>query len=206
MDDVVAQIDRSAYEMSTSRSNLVNQILADYVSYVTPEKRMRAVFACIERMLVSESVFQPLLQPSEYMYSLRSALSYKYNPSVRYSIELYREQNPFPGVLRVSLRSQNSSLTLAMLQFFKLWVRMEQSMIGVIEYVIEDARFTRKLLPPRGREMDNEVLGEAIAQYISLFDQALKTYFSYLHNPIAAARGVECLYADHLRRAGVLIL
>ena len=31
-DDVVAEIDRIAYENGTSRSNTVNQILAEYVS------------------------------------------------------------------------------------------------------------------------------------------------------------------------------
>ena len=30
MDDVVEQIDRVAYEMNTSRSNMINQILAEY--------------------------------------------------------------------------------------------------------------------------------------------------------------------------------
>ena len=34
-DDVVAAVDRMAYSMNTSRSNLINQILAQHCSYVT---------------------------------------------------------------------------------------------------------------------------------------------------------------------------
>ena len=44
MDNVVSEVDKMAYEMGTSRSNLINQILAEYVRYTTPEMRMRAVF------------------------------------------------------------------------------------------------------------------------------------------------------------------
>ncbi|MBR6623769.1 MAG: ribbon-helix-helix protein, CopG family, partial [Ruminococcus sp.] len=47
-DDVVAQIDRLAYRHNTNRSNMINQILAEYVSYVTPEKRMQDTFARME--------------------------------------------------------------------------------------------------------------------------------------------------------------
>ena len=47
MDDVVEAIDRMAYSMNTSRSNLINQILAERVSYVTPEMRMRDIFSRI---------------------------------------------------------------------------------------------------------------------------------------------------------------
>ena len=205
MDDVVAEIDRVAYEMNTSRSNMVNQILAEHVSYVTPERRMRAVFSRIERLLVEESVFQLMLQPSESMFSLRSALSYKYNPSIRYSVELYADASPNIGVLRVSLRSQNSALTLAMLQFFKLWSRVEYALIGGTEYALEDTRYTRKLRQAADRELRHEALGEAIAAYIALFDRALKRYFESLHNPEYAVRQVERLYAEHLRDGAIIL-
>lgn len=205
MDDVVAEIDRVAYEMNTSRSNMVNQILAEYVSYVTPEKRMRAVFSRIEHLLVDDSVFQLMLQPSESMFSLRSALSYKYNPSIRYSVELYPDKGPFIGELRVSLRSQNSALTLAMLQFFKLWAGVEAALVGKTEYALEDTRYTRRLKAPADREMQHEPLGEAIAAYIELFDRALKRYFEFLHNPEHALRQVERLYDEHLRRGATIL-
>ena len=44
MDNVVSEVDKLAYELGTSRSNLINQILAEYVRYTTPEMRMRAIF------------------------------------------------------------------------------------------------------------------------------------------------------------------
>mgnify|MGYP006344792163 CR=1 FL=1 len=44
MDDVIKAIDRLALQQSTNRSNLVNQILAEYVSMTTPEKRVNNIF------------------------------------------------------------------------------------------------------------------------------------------------------------------
>ena len=46
-DDVVAQVDRLAYKAGTSRSAMINRILADYVSYVTPEQRLRDILDLI---------------------------------------------------------------------------------------------------------------------------------------------------------------
>ncbi len=138
-DEIVQEIDRMAYEAGASRSAMINQLLADCVRYTTPEKRMREVFSAVEHMLLG-SVFEPQLQPSDSMFSLRSALDYKYNPSVRYSVELYKNALPVLGELRVSIRSQNSALVLALLQFFKLWARIETAYIGRVDCASEDGR------------------------------------------------------------------
>jgi len=205
MDDVVAEIDRVAYEMNTSRSNMINQILAEYVSFMTPEKRMREIFSAVERQLTG-GTFQILLQPSDSMFSLRSALAYKYNPTVRYSVELYRNAKPLLGELRVSLRSQNSTLLLYLLQFCKLWVRIEEAFLGSTEYTVEDGRFIRKLVL-RGDvgRADNDTVGEAIASYIDLFDRSLKVYFSNLNDPQRAMLQMQQLYRQHLAAAAILI-
>ena len=80
-DDVVAAIDRLAYENGTNRSNMVNQILAEYVSYTTPEMRMHGIFSNVEKHLSGRDSFQILLQNSGSVFSLRSALAFKYNPT-----------------------------------------------------------------------------------------------------------------------------
>lgn len=199
-DDVVAEIDRIAYENGTSRSNTVNQILAEYVSYDTPEKRIREVFSEVENLLTGSSRFQVMMQPSDSMFSLRSALAYKYNPTVRYSVELNRNLQPAIGELRVSVRSQSSALRLYMLQFFKLWSRTEQNLVGHVECAMADDRYIRRLAVAEDRKLDNEALGQAIAEYIRLFDTALKLFFNHLDQPETAIARVESLYGDYLRK------
>ena len=203
-DEIVQEIDRMAYEAGASRSAMINQVLADYVRYTTPEKRMREVFSAIEHMLIG-SVFEPQLQPSDSMFSLRSALDYKYNPSVRYSVELYKNARPLLGELRVSVRSQNSALVLAMLQFFKLWTRLENTYIGRVECAMEDGRYLRKLRISEGSEQTNEQIGEGIAAYINLMDSALKRYFESIHDPAAAITSVEKLYVNYIHSGGMIL-
>jgi predicted transcriptional regulator len=203
-DEIVREIDRLAYEAGESRSAMINQVLADFLRYTTPEKRMREVFEAVEHMLTG-GVFEPQLQPSDSMFSLKSALDYKYNPSVRYSVELYKNALPLLGELRVSVRSQNSALVLAMLQFFKLWTRIETAYIGRVECAMEDGRYLRKLRLTNGTEADNEAIGEGIAGYINLFDRALKSYFEYLNEPAAAVAGVEKQYVSYLHNGGMVL-
>ena len=81
-DDVVAAIDRLAYLQNTNRSGLVNRILAEYASVVTPEQRIRETFSRITALLGGQDSFR-LAAPSDTMLSLSSALLYKYNPTVR---------------------------------------------------------------------------------------------------------------------------
>ena len=42
-EEVVREIDRMAHRMGTNRSALINQILADYTSVVTPERRIENI-------------------------------------------------------------------------------------------------------------------------------------------------------------------
>ncbi len=209
-DDVVREIDRIAFQSGGSRSSVINEILAEHVRYTTPEKRMREVFGEMEQLL-TQAAFEPMLQPSETMYSLRSSLAYKYNPSVRYSVELYKNALPLIGELRVSVRSQNSVLTLTMLQFFKLWAKLEQSYLGRAECALEDGRFCRKLrLPDAEYEEDekavsHKAIGQAISDYISALDAALKAYFAHVDEPSAAISAVERIYAERMAKAPIIL-
>lgn len=111
MDNVVSEVDKMAYEMGTSRSNLINQILAEYVRYTTPEMRMRAVFEEMERLMQGVDSFQIQPQPSDAMLTIRSALRYKYKPTIRYSVELYRSsRGRTVGALKVAFRTQSQPL------------------------------------------------------------------------------------------------
>ena len=46
-DEVVREVDALAHRMGTNRSNLINQILAEYVNYTTPEQRINEVLSAI---------------------------------------------------------------------------------------------------------------------------------------------------------------
>ena len=195
-DDVVAAVDRAAYQNGLSRSAMINRILAEAVSYTTPEQRMNEIFSQVERLLTGE-VFQSLTQPSDSMMSLRSALAYKYNPNVRYSVELF-PGSPTRGELRVSLRSQNSALILYLGQFFRLWARIEQAYVGGADCAIGDGKYARRIQLPQG--LGDREQGAVLAGYIGAMERGLRAFFNDLEHPQAAAAAVERAYQDYLKQ------
>mgnify|MGYP002907622326 CR=1 FL=1 len=48
---LVREVDALAHRMGTNRSALVNQILAEYVSVPTPERRWNDIFEAIEELM-----------------------------------------------------------------------------------------------------------------------------------------------------------
>ena len=108
-DEVIAAVDRAAYRAGMSRSAFINGVLAEAVSYTTPEKRMSEIFSEIEQ-LMNGDIFRIMPRPSDSALAIRSALQYKYKPVIRYGIELYRSFDNSIGKLKVSLRTQSESL------------------------------------------------------------------------------------------------
>ena len=186
-DEVVAEVDRLAYSVGSNRSAMINRILADYFSYMTPEKRIRTVFQEVERWMDPINGFRMQRLPSESMMSIHSALAYKYNPIIRYTLELYREDDNLAGELRVGFRTQNQQLIAAFNHFLQIWVRLEQNYIGrhfrnsTVPCRIENGRYCRLFRTPVND--NNEQLGKAIAQYVRMFDAVLKVYFSHISHP-----------------------
>ena len=197
MDDVVAQVDRLAYTMHTNRSNMINQILAEYCSMLTPEKRMQATLHQLEQLL-GQIGFQSLSQPTGTMLMMRSALNYKYNPSVRYRVELFRTVEPEFGQLQVQLRTQNQELIYYVNEFMILWAKLEQKYLNHPRARVENGRFLRNLRYNPNFEKSEEAIGVAISVYVNHFDRALKYYFEYLDRPSVAERLAEEVMEDYL--------
>lgn len=187
-DELITEVDRLAYSVNSNRSAMINRILADYFSFMTPEKKIRTIFQEVERLMETANGFRLQVLPSESMMSIQSALAYKYNPVIRYTLELYRENNTLLGEMRVGFRTQNQQLIAAFHHFLQIWVHLEQRAIGrhfqntTVPCVVENGRYRRlfRAVPELG---DTERLGKAIAQYIRMFDAVLKVYFSHMNHP-----------------------
>lgn len=203
-DEVVEAIDELAYSLGTSRSNLINQILAERVSMLTPEMRMRQIFTRIEE-LMSGRLLQ-IAQSGGSVMLMKSPLKYKYRPTVNYSVELSRTFEGAVGRLRVSLRTQSSGLLGMIGSFFALWVRLEERYLsklfaGGIPWEGEDASFTRAFYSPNGAALSDEQIAEAIGGYISLLDECIRLYFE----SGGSSDGIEEKYRAYLAK-GVVVL
>ena len=74
-ENVVREIDMLAHKSGTSRSNLVNQILAEYVNYTTPERRISDVFTAIEQLMMPSNEIIPFFAPNSQSMSLKRSFT-----------------------------------------------------------------------------------------------------------------------------------
>lgn len=204
-DDVIALVDRMAYAQGASRSALINRILAEHVGYSTHEMRTRDIFRQMEYML-ADTLLPMLGESGDTTMRLRSALSYKYNPTVKYTVALGPEGGSI-GELRVQVRSRSDGFTLMMLQFFRLWAKLEEAYIGRTDISFEPGRLTRKLVPHSredGRIFET-VDGNSIAAYINALDGAMKAFFASVDDAKAAAAAAESYISDYVKNNEVIM-
>ena len=209
MDDVVEAIDRLAYERNTNRSNLINQILAENVNFVTPEMRMRDIFTELENIL-SESCYQILDRSSDSMFALRSPIRYKYRPMINYTIELFREPKDIVGRLKVSFRTSSRNFTDAVENFFIRWIRMENDCLSEVhpEGVpsdFENAKYIRGFLKVSDEnELTENDIAVAIGEYIKVLDKCIKFYFEHLEDEELIEKMIHTSYKEYLE-SGVYV-
>ena len=205
-DEVVAEIDRLAHKLGTNRSNLINQILAERVNLETPERRINDIFSAIEQLLAPSRELVPFFAPNAMTMSMKSSLEYKYRPTVKYEVELYRGSEDKLGELTVNFRTQSVALLNSMAEFFRLWKSIEdvhlRPLLGAAspEYALYDGKFIRSIAIPN-RDCSSDELAQVISEYVKLFDTMMKGYLAGRYD----AREVEACYFSLLRRSSILI-
>lgn len=203
-EDVVREVDRLAHQRGTSRSNLVNEILADYVSVTTPERRINDIFQTMESLLQPVRELVPFVSPNAMTMSLKSSLEYKYRPTVKYEVELFRDGKGGLGELAVVFRTQSGALISAMTDFFRLWKAMEVAYLAPMlgrepEFALYEGRFTRTLAVPE-IQVTSDQLAQALSDYIRLFDRLLKASVGGM-DPVLIQRE----YVDDLKTRKILV-
>lgn len=204
-DEVVREVDALAHRMGTNRSNLINQILAEYVNYTTPEQRINQVLSTIEELMAPSRDLVPFFSPNSYTMSLKSSLEYKYRPTVKYEVELYRGAGDTIGELTVLFRTQSMSLIKSMTEFFRLWKQIEDSHLkpltgAEIDYALYDGKFVRDIAAP-SKDCTAQELATALSNYITLFDKLLKGYLADRYSP----HEIEGAYCSYLNNASLYI-
>lgn len=204
-EDVVREIDILAHKSGLSRSNLINQVLAEYVNYTTPERRISDVLSAIEQLMTPSCDMVPFFAPNSQSMSLKSSLEYKYRPTIKYEVELFKTADDSIGRLSVIFRTQSQSLIEDMTSFFRLWKCIEDAHPPRKngprpEYALYDGRFVRSIAMPEC-DCTADRLAEAISAYIKLFDRQMKDYLCGR----ADARSIESAYYTYLMNTDLRI-
>ena len=196
-EQVVEAIDRLALEQNTNRSRLINEILADYLSMVTPEKHIADVFRSIESLFDRTELIAAHAM-NDNTLSLKSSLVYRYRPTIRYEVELFRTPERNIGQLKVNFRTQSPDLIVGLTEFFRLWARLENA----LNYTLDETRFTRSLSVPVNARYDADDCANAISSYIKVFDAMLKKHLSGAYSDLTAMENDYLAYLN----SGALII
>lgn len=197
-DDVIKMIDIAAARQNTSRSNLINRILARHISLPTTETMISDVYNSINDFLKDSSSLALQILGSGSLINMRSALSYKYNPSVKYTVEIF-EKGDYLGRLKVSLRSQNRQVLAIFDDFFYLWSQLEKQYAGLDdkEFTVADGRYARLLRCTDCNDYSD--YGLTIGAYVDLMDRCMKEFFSrYTLSPSRAAKSAGGIYISDI--------
>ena len=202
-DEVVREVDAMAHRLGTNRSNLINEILAEYVNYTTPERRINDILSTIQDLMQPSGDLIPFFAPHTYSMSLKSSLEYKYRPTIKYEVELFKGGEDAIGALSVLFRTQSPTLIEGMTDFFRLWKSIEDAHLARklgerIEYTLYEGKFVRSISVP-DRACNSEELARAIAEYIRLFDKLMKGWPTGRYD----AHAVEAAYYSYLTNTDI---
>lgn len=199
LEEVVAKVDKLAYKSGTSRSSIVNKILAEHVSYITPENQIKDIFSQMEESLSEDESFRKIPGGSDAFSTYYSSLDYKYNPSVRYMVEIFEVGSYIRGEIRVGLRSQSSSLLNCFSDFFSRWGAIEQGRNPRHQPDFVNGKYVRPFVFDNTVQDNVGIVGASLAEYIQTVDRSMKAYFRYLDNTGAACRQMESFLNDFIR-------
>ncbi len=204
-DDVIAAVDRMAYMKGMSRSGMINELLASAVSYTTPEMWVRRVLAKVADGLGDGTFVE--MPSGANAYSMRSALAYKYNPSLRFSVGLDRKRSDGKGIgsMKISLRSRSESLALLLVDFFRLWQTIEKEYAPDTQYFCSDGKISRRLVPSDPHASAEDV-GDAIGRYALCINDAIGVYFSCADRTgVKIAEKLRSICSDYYLSGGLTV-
>ena len=202
-DEVVREVDALAHRLGTNRSNLINEILAEYVNYTTPERRINDILSTIQELMQPSGDLIPIFAPHSYSLSLKSSLEYKYRPTIKYEVELYKGSGDTIGALSVLFRTQSPALIDAMTDFFRLWKSIEDAHLAPrlsakVDYALYDGKFVRTITVP-DKNCSSDELASSLAEYIRLFDKMMKGWLTGRYD----AHAIEAAYYSYLTNTSI---
>ncbi len=170
-DDVIEKVDDLAFKRGVSRSQCINEILAESVGVDTKHKRISDIFDEIKNYI--ETVDNMRVQRRQQScVDFLSALDYKYNPRVTYSVELFGDDYS-SGELKIALRTTNPILLTIIGDFFNDFIAVERAADQNIGYEVRDGKLIRKL---DFTKAESKSISRTVTDYVNMLDRLLNAY------------------------------
>jgi metal-responsive CopG/Arc/MetJ family transcriptional regulator len=204
-DEIIEAIDALAYRQNTSRSNLINQILANSLSLTTEQDQRQEVFERMLEVLDNYHPFKVSPQHATGIFNIKSVLKYKYNPTIRYAITLFIGDKDRIGEVKMVSRSQNETLQKGMNDFFALWSQWERKCNLPGWNLEETGRWVRELTKLEAKAYTESEVAMAITHYLKALDEAMKSYCEQIENPVYAKKQVYDHFSYYIQHTKMLV-
>ena len=174
-DEVVSLIDREAFRRGISRSQMINEVLADFVGFSTEEQRINELIENLNGLLADANRLR-VVRRQQSAIDFLSALNYKYSPRVTYSVDLFTGENY--GELKIALRTTNPELISITNEFFNDFIGIENEAGGSAFFGVRDGKLIRRL--DFSKLSSAKELADAISDFINTLDKLFNEYvFDY---------------------------
>lgn len=168
-DEIVSLIDKKAFLSGLSRSQMINEILAEAVGYSTEKQRASEI---LDSLCDLQTDRIRVVRRQQSVVDFLSALNYKYSPKVTYSVDLFAGEDF--GELKIALRTTNPDLIAITESFFNDFIAIETKYLGAVEYGIRDGKLIRRL--DFSEKTGGRHLAESISDYINCLDKLFNEY------------------------------
>lgn len=142
-DEVIRLVDNVALKSGKSRSTMINEILADYVGVSTSKQRVDEILAVVTEAFVPHQRMR-VLKRQESTIDFLSALDYRYNPRVTYSVEFFTGGESTCR-LKIAMRTTNIELISLLNEFFADYIKLETHYSGKDNFSVIDGKLYRTL-------------------------------------------------------------
>lgn len=185
-DEIMEHLDRWARQQGISRSQAASEILERHFNLASPQTKIDHVIDRIETRIREAGQWQQLVKTRGSSIQCRTSVSYKYNPNIRFLLEMSGKDRERMASLKIVARSQNLMFLGHLKRFFALMERIEAyDSEGFRRHSIrrggfeqDGARFQRDFHYDWMHErLEAEAIAAFLAEYLLMLREAMGAYF-----------------------------
>ncbi len=206
-DQVIEKIDREAIVSGSNRSQIINDIICQHFGVWTPDLKMNRVMDLMTERLGMLETMQMVSASRGNTLQLRTTVSYKYKPKLKYVIEMSGKAQTVLAQLKIYSRTTSEPFLQGLVMFFGYLSEFEENIASNIAlrqvsssgYAYDENKFVKAFECDWTRsDVEAEAIATYLTSYIQFLDEALKMYFDYFGNWKHIDHEMTALYRKHL--------
>lgn len=178
-DEIVEQIDQLAEKENSNRSQLINDILAQYLGLTTPEQKIQKILENLDENLKDELDVNQITKNTSIHFNKN--IEFKYKPRIKYIYEFIGTGDKKFAVLKISSRSKSKVLDELFNEFFKKLSELEQKNsyhLGIKPEDEKKFKFVREFRIESSITRDIDEITNFLSNYLKMLNEAMNIFFS----------------------------